>query len=203
MIVKRYRISGLIMTALLVIGCITYFTRDRLAGTGDIMPECLQEPVQKALAEPNEIHMSRNGYEYSITPLYDYAITGLVVGRRDYDTWYSISRADKTFPLDLCIIWGENLRSQVFRERGISFSQDTRHCYVWWRRDVGFRMEDLSNNHLLVDSTAIEKKLSKIRNGDQVRISGKLVNIKAKPDDRAASEGSRIQDTPRREQVHQ
>jgi hypothetical protein len=63
----------------------------------------------------------------------------------------------------------------------VHFSQDGRWCWVNWSGNVNFNLQELSNNHLLINQRDLLGKLKSIARGDQVKIKGKLVNVKAKP----------------------
>ena len=156
----------------------TFFTRNRLQTVDRIRPETLAEPVQVALAKPAVMTLTRNGYNYELTALYDYTISGLVAHKLNYG-WFVIDRSEKAFPVDLCLIWGDNLRQKLHQDRSVRFSQDCRFCFARWDGNVPFNAEQLSNNHLLAADDALETKLKQIRAGDQVTLHGKLVNVKA------------------------
>jgi hypothetical protein len=165
--------------ALLAMAAVTWFTRDRLGSVNDIHPDTLRPAEQTAASFTNSFRFTRNGYEYEVTPLFDYVISGLVVHRLDY-SWFSIDRSEKIFALDLCLIWGANLRHKVHQARTIRFSQDCRFCFVEWREQLPFSMAELSNNHLLTNQPEVEKTLNRIRTGDQLKLRGKLVKVNAR-----------------------
>ena len=93
---------------------------------------------------------------------------------------FSISKIDSAFPFDVCLVWGSNISRGLHRDRRIKFSQDCRWCWAYWTGDANFNLNELSNSHLLIDSNEGLKLLKSIGLGDQIRIRGKLVNVKAK-----------------------
>lgn len=151
----------------------------RLHYVDTIAPEVLTEPVQKELRQSDPILFTREGYHFELTPRYSYELSGLLVHTFSYDTWYSIDKKDKVIPIDLCIIWGDNVRSGVFKDWNSRFSQDQRFC--WWHGSQPIKNDQISNNHLVVKSDEFEKKLNNLQVGDQIRLVGKLVDIKATP----------------------
>jgi hypothetical protein len=171
---RRFLFLTLLATAV-----VTWFTRDRLASVSDIHPDTLREPVQTPVKSSEPVRFTRNGYEYTATPLFDYTLCGLVVHRLDY-SWFSIDRGERTFTLDIGVIWGSNLSNRVHQAKSIRFSQDRRFCFVEWHGQVPFVMSELSNNHLLVDRNDIERKVKQIQTADQIRLRGKLVNVTAR-----------------------
>ena len=152
---------------------------DRLETIQEIHPDAVAEPVQIPLTTAPAFSFSRNGYDYVVAPLYQYTLRGLIVHRLDY-SWFAIDRSETAFPLDLCVIWGSNLSNGLYRAKTIHFSQDCRWCWAQWHGQVGFHMDELSNNHLLVDNPALERQLHQLRTGDQIKLTGQLVNVKAR-----------------------
>ncbi len=172
-------IKRLIIPTLLIILVITFFTRNNFRGVDEIDQESLKNPTRSTLDDSDIIEFTKDDYEYELTPLFNYEVNGLVVNKMDY-TLFSIYKRDSVFPMDLCMIWGDNLENKVHQDKDLKFSQDMRFCFVQWKESVNFDEGDLSNNHLLVNNKKIEKKINTISTGDQVKIKGKLVNVKAK-----------------------
>jgi len=142
----------------------------------DVDPKVLKEPAQSPLAEKEIKRFEKDDYAYEILPLYEYEISGLVVHRMDY-TWLGLYKIDSAFPIDLCLMWGENVKNGVYRNKSLKFSQDMRHCWYEFEGEVAFNEREVSNNHILIESEGLRKKLESVNTGDQVRIKGKLVNV--------------------------
>ena len=139
----------------------------------DLRNEPMQEPTQVA-----PFKVSVGGVAYTIKPLADYEIWGLVVSSHDSDTWWDwIHKAsnDHLNVVDLCVVFAENASSGGYA--GLDYSSGQFVCYVQtgstekWRR---FSTRALSNNHLLADRPSIAAKLRDVQIGDQVRIRGLL-----------------------------
>jgi len=171
-------INKILFSALIIILAATFFTRENYRGVDEIDPTLLSDPIQTEVADRQVIKFVKDEYEYELTPLYQYTISGLVVHKLDY-TFFSIYKRDSVFPLDLCMIWGENTKSKVYQSKSVQFSQDARFCFYRWQGKITFDHTAFSNNHLVLNNAALEKKMKKISTGDQVEIKGKLVNIKA------------------------
>lgn len=165
--------------ALLATAAVTWFTRHRLASVNDIHSDTLRAPVQTPVQSPEPVQFTRNGYDYTAVPLFHYTLAGLVVHRLDY-SWFSIDRGERTFTLDIGVIWGSNLSNRVHQAKSIRFSQDARFGFVQWRGEVPFVKSEFSNNHLLVDNDQMERKVKQIQTADQIRLRGKLVNVTAR-----------------------
>jgi len=159
-----------------IVFVVTFFTRNNLRGVNEIMPDLLREPRQTQVYGQKEITFIRDGYKYHLMPICDYEISALVVGKMDY-RFFSIDRLDSVFPIDLCLIWGNNVAGKVYRNSAVSFSQDCRWCWANWSAGVKFNLSEISNNHLLINDRQIMRKAKDILRGDQIVIKGELVNV--------------------------
>jgi hypothetical protein len=164
--------------ALLVILAGSYFFRNSVRFVTDIAPEILQQPSQESVAGPGVIEFEKDSYRYTLSPVAKYTISGLVVSKKNYRL-FSIYKTDSVFPYDICLIWGSNVQSGVFRDQAVRFSQDCRWCNVEWSGNIVFDLKELSNNHVLINDPDIERTVKSLVAGDQVMITGKLVNVKA------------------------
>jgi len=166
------------LVLLLILGT-TFFLRNNCRNVQEIEPQVLREPVQTELQNSSLIRFSRNDYSYELQPLYNYEISGLIASKMDYQA-FSIEKFDKVFPVDLCMIWGSNVANGVYRNREVVFAQDCRWCTVWVKdRGAKFNYNEISNNHLLISDPSLERRAKSLVVGDQVKITGKLVNVKA------------------------
>jgi hypothetical protein len=137
-------------------------------------------PVQVEVSNREPITFIKDGYSYSLEPLYEYTLSGLVVSQLKYDRWFSLSRTDKAFVKDLCVIWGDNLQTKSYQDRSFRVKQDFRFCMYQHSGKLDFRGRELSNNHLIVSNPMIERVIKEIRTGDQIVIKGYLVNVDAR-----------------------
>ncbi len=155
-----------------------WFWNDRLPSHERAHPLTALEPIQLETTKPS-FKTTVNKVEYTINPKADYVIRGVVVSRHDSKTfWDYIHTAsnDHINVADLCIVWGNNLRDDNYKQLDYSSGQFV--CYVKtsstpvWQ---AFDQTALSNNHLLVDSKALAKKILDARIGDQIELVGWLV----------------------------
>lgn len=151
--------------------------RDALPGPSELRPELRSEPVQTPTrAAPFETTV--DGVTYTVKPVADYEIWGLVVSNHDSSTWWDwIHKAsnDHLNVVDLCVVFAENVTSGGYV--GLDYSSGQFVCYVQTRSTELFQrfsMRALSNNHLLADRRSIVAKLRDVRIGDQVHIRGWL-----------------------------
>jgi hypothetical protein len=153
--------------------------RHALPGPDELRPELHNEPLQEPLL-PAPFTTTVRGVTYTVNPVADYEIWGLVVSNHDTSTWWNwIHKAsnDNLNVVDLCIVFAENVKSGGYV--GLDYSSGQFVCYVQtrssekWQR---FSTRALSNNHLLADRPSIVSKLRNVQIGDQVRIRGKLAS---------------------------
>ena len=172
-IIKKYYFF-LILAILLA----SFFSRNRLKDVKDIDPRIFLPPHQEEAFDKTPIKLLRDGYSYLIEPLYLYEVGGIVVSKMNY-RFFSIYKYNSVFPLDLCLLWGENARKRVFAAPTIRFTQDCRWCWAQWKGKLDFDMHETSNNHLIFAEPGIEARAASLLKGDQVFIKGKLVNVTA------------------------
>jgi hypothetical protein len=156
---------------------VAWWQRDALPPPGRIVAAVFEEPLQKATAK-DPFRTTVGGIEYTVRPLYTYELQGLVVSKHNADTWWDWIHAaanDKLNVTDLCVVWGSNARSGVYRD--LDFSSGQFVCYVQTSSDAvwkAFDMTALSNNHLLSDDPAIARVLRNVGIGDQIHFRGYL-----------------------------
>ncbi len=150
-----------------------------LPARDQLLPEVLTEPVQNMVRMPAfAAHAGK--VDYSVAPVADYEITGLVVSRHDADTWWDWIHAaanDHLNVVDLCMVWGANAASGAYEKT--SFSSGQFVCYFESRNAEALapaNVRALSNNHLLTDQPRIARRLRKVQVGDQIRMTGQLVS---------------------------
>lgn len=171
------RLANSVMVAGAVLLAASLLLRHELPGPAELRSELRDEPVQQA-TQVVPFKTTVRGVTYTVKPVADYEIWGLVVSNHDTSTWWNwINKAshDNLNVVDLCVVFGENVTSGGYA--GLDYSSGQFVCYVQtrstekWQR---FSMRALSNNHLLADRPSIVAKLRDVRIGDQVRIRGWL-----------------------------
>jgi hypothetical protein len=145
-----------------------------------LVPEVLRPPEQTPIEDPEPFTFDRSIYRYHVTPLHDYDLAGLVVAKRDHlSFWTEVNAYEDAFPADLCVVWGSNLARGTYLHPSVQFEIHGRVCYGRGSCQARIRNEELSNNHLFVQDDRLLGVLSSIEPGDQIRIRGKLVDIRA------------------------
>jgi len=138
----------------------------------------LDEPLQTPTAA-RPFQVEAEGIVYTIEPLYDYQLDGVVVSLHDSDVFWDIYHfkdwKDFINIRDLCVVWGGNVTTGAFR--AMSYHNTTWTCWVASRGTgsaAAFATDQLSNNHLLTQDPLIRRALKSAELGDQVRLHGKL-----------------------------
>ncbi|MDO8529100.1 MAG: hypothetical protein Q7S18_00325 [bacterium] len=173
------KIINLLFIIVLIVLGVSYFIRKDYKSVKDINPNVIIGPIQTDLEDKKPINFVKDGYSYSLTPKFNYEFNGLVVHTMNYDVWYSLSRSDKVFPLDICAVWGNSVSNKAYSDKSLRFSQDMRFCYIEWGSGIRIQLDEFSNNHLLTNDDKIKEKFKSIFPGDQIKIKGKLADVKA------------------------
>ncbi len=155
-----------------------YYARNDYRSVDVIHPDVIREPIQTKTENQNIIQFSKNDYRYDLTPLYEYELNGLIVHKMDYRL-FSIYKIDSVFPMDLCIMWGNNVKNKVYKSKSLKFSQDQRFAFWRWSGDINFNNHEVANVHLIIKDQDLESKIKNLNVGDQVKIKGQLVEVNA------------------------
>ncbi|QIK36704.1 hypothetical protein GWK36_00340 [Caldichromatium japonicum] len=140
----------------------------------------LVEPRQtRTLLEPFTIESQ--GVRYRLVPHFDYELDGVVVSLHDSDVFWDIYHRkdwqDFINIRDLCVVWGENLASGVFR--AMHYKNTTWTCWISTADPEAarrFAWDWLANNHLLSHIELVQRAIKSARVGDQIYLRGQLVS---------------------------
>lgn len=160
---------------LLLLGAL--WMKNELPEPQALQAELLEEPAQTTVSR-QPIAVTVGGIDYSVQPLHKYDLYGMVVSIHDANTWWDYLHKewnDKLNVTDLCVVWGENVRSGAYQE--ISFSSGQFTCNYKTSSDeawAAFDTSAISNNHLLAADPALAGKMRDIRIGDQIHLRGYL-----------------------------
>lgn len=166
----------LLVCSLVALG-ISYFQKDILPEPSFYSTDIQQAPKQTdTLKRPFQV--SVKDQTYTIKPKYDYELHGMVVSYHHSDSFADIYHADWEDHLntkDICVIWGENVTSAIYKK--LDFKNTTWTCWVSWDDHATgkqFKGNQLSNNHLLVHDSYISKQVRAAQPGDQIYLRGIL-----------------------------
>jgi hypothetical protein len=136
--------------------------------------------------EPSQTRTYRNAFSvtvndqsYNIQPKYNYELEGVVVSYHNADAAWDMYHHDMWQDFlnlrDLCIIWGNNVSSGVYKR--MDFNNNTWTCWAYWPdQETGnrFSMNQLSNNHILSTKEYVTRALMSAEPGDHIRFKGVL-----------------------------
>jgi hypothetical protein len=160
---------------------VAFWNRNDLPGTIDFHPNLKDEPRQRPV-DKRPMTVSYAGVDYRVEPLHSYELYGLVVSYRQHDGESSMHRwsNDHLNMADVCVVWSDTAFSPTLAE--LDFWNGIFTCNVQTRDSIAwanFKMNQLSNNHLLSADPFIRDRVSDIRVGDQIRLKGSLVRYGA------------------------
>ena len=174
------RLFRLMLLASLTALAISFFQKDKLPGPGFFSDAVLVEPRQTP-TQKSPFETKVNKQTYTVTPLFEYELSGVVV--TDYesgsfgDIYHHRKWKDFLNVKDLCVVWGQNITSGVFRK--LRYDSGPWTCFFKApdrKTDEVFRDDQLSNNHLLTDELDLHHQIMRAAPGDEVRIKGVLAN---------------------------
>ena len=132
-----------------------------------------EEPVQKVNRDayiPNIVLGSR---EYTIIPLAEYRIAGMVVSKKRYHRGFMSDLS----PYDFALIWGKTSEYLPY----LKFDQIVRFCLYKYKTgapiDIQYLNEHFSNNHLIPANKNIKQAMGKVKKKEIVQLEGYLVNV--------------------------
>ena len=171
------RLGKWLMIFGLILWLVALWKASELPVAQAVQAELLDEPVQMEVSR-QAIEVAVGGIDYQVRPLYKYDLYGMVVSKHNADTWWDFLHKewnDKLNITDLCVVWGNNVRSGSYREIDFSSGQftcnfQTSSSEAW----AAFDTSAISNNHLLSADPAVACRMSDVRIGDQIHFSGYL-----------------------------
>ncbi|MDD5577951.1 MAG: hypothetical protein PHY16_01565 [Methylobacter sp.] len=168
----------------LFIAGVAYFYKDKLPEPGYYDLGNLEAPKQTPTFQP-VFTTEVNKQEYTINPKFAYELDGVIVSYNNSggfgDIWHHKRWKDFINLRDLCVIWAGNVESGVYRS--MTFSNDSWTCWASWpdaATGALFKMNALSNNHLLTDNDSIKTALMAAEPGDHIRLKGILAEYSNK-----------------------
>jgi len=171
------RIGHLLMLCGSVLLALSLWRSESLPEADQLDPLLQNEPVQYPVYLP-PFQATAGGVTYTIKPLAQYELWGLVVSQHDTSTWWNWIHAawnDHLNVMDLCVVFAENAERGAYK--GLDYSSGQFQCVVQTHSDrlwQAFSMRALANNHLLADDKALVRRLRGVRVGDQVHLTGYL-----------------------------
>lgn len=170
---SEWLLTGLFFASLISL-TVSYWASKQLPVVDEIVSEMELEPIQSPTRH-RPFKFDYRGESYVVEPMADYELWGVVVTHNDITGMTDIVHTEDSVDIkDVCVVWGENIRSNDFHE--VSYSSGDFTCYFSYQRPIRFYHDQLSNNHLLSDDEQVRELIRNVRVGDQVHLKGMLVN---------------------------
>ncbi len=137
-----------------------------------------KEPRQAQVKQP-PLDVEQGGVTYHVEPLYRYVLDGMVVSYRVHDADHLLHRIwnDHLNVADLCVVWGHDAGGVDLHAFDFTNGEFTcmfrTHNSAAWR---AFRLDQISNNHLITADPLLRKRISDVTVGDQIHLEGYLSN---------------------------
>jgi hypothetical protein len=135
-----------------------------------------QDPIQASYKSDEPIIKEIKDGHFTMTPVAEYKISGMVVGKETYSTGWD----GEISPVDLAIVWGKLAISEY--DQYITYSQRNRWYFYQYKAgcpfDNSFVISHSANNHIIPANENIHEAVKTIGGKDIVVLEGVLVNIK-------------------------
>lgn len=171
--------AGLVFLASSAIFVLTNWQSTRLPiHSAALFPEPSQTALNLSDASPFTTRLQ--GHRYNVTPRFAYQLRGIVVSLSETSSWKNITHAkagDLFNTNDICVIWGSN--AETLNLRDFDFWSGDWTCYVRTNSSEAWRAFDpnaLSNTHVLPSTPEVRKALARVRVGDHIEATGRLVD---------------------------
>jgi hypothetical protein len=171
----RKLLNLLLLASILAVG-VAHRKRIELPDADDVL-EVDHAPIQEPTSEP-KFDFEYSDKSYVVQPVAQYELWGLVVSHNNIaaidDIYHDSSSVDLK---DLCVIWGPNVEDNNYNK--VKFWSEPWSCQFQTDDMEAFRAfskDALSNNHLLSDDPEVRSKIRQARIGDQIHLTGWLVN---------------------------
>ena len=147
------------------------FSQPSAAGAGDPL-DWSEEPYQEETDEEAFEVETRKG-TVTLTPRAEFDVSAVVAGAERY----RLDRESFLSPVDLVLTWGE-LPEEPYKSQ-VSYDQSAR--FYFWRvptreLDLRYIQAHSSNMHMIPGSANVRRALLSVDPGDEVRVSGYLVD---------------------------
>ena len=168
----------------LIISLLLYITidltRQRLPAETEVLGIIRdQSPVQTPV-NLSSFDITESGFRYNVTPLFQYEVYGVVVSTYDSKSIFNfIIGRDSGNSKDLCLVWGKNIIHSIYA--GLKYIQDDKNCVsnsaeLTQNNNEVFDSGAFSDNRLIPNDTLTRSVISSMGAGDQVHLSGYLVD---------------------------
>ncbi|NQY42825.1 MAG: hypothetical protein HRT87_05750 [Legionellales bacterium] len=135
-------------------------------------PAVSSEPTQIIYPKDKRKIVSLKNLNSELELIGEYIITGIIISISNQEF------TNETNLINLCILWGKNI--SLYKKGGYDCWHEQGQCVLKMSQQSkqDFVIANFSNSHILLPSDTLLKKADNLQIGDQVKITGELVNIK-------------------------
>jgi hypothetical protein len=135
-----------------------------------------RDPIQTSCKSDEPIIKEIKNGIFTITPVAEYKISGMVVGKENYSSNWE----GEISPVDLTIVWGKLAEPEY--DSYINYNQRNRWYFYQYKSgspfDNSFVISHSGNNHIIAANENIHRAIKTIKEKERVVLEGVLVNIK-------------------------
>jgi hypothetical protein len=168
------RIGGfflILFLSFLVSGC----NRPQATGIESDEISTAEEPVQISIVSEDPIVIELKKGEFKLTPVAEYKIAALVVGKETYSYGWNA----KISPIDLALAWGKLADPES--RKYVSYSVDNRWVSFRMKEGCPFNLayvtSHVSNNHIIPSTRNLWYAVKTIKEKQKVILEGFLVRM--------------------------
>lgn len=172
----RRRVQLFLLLSAVLLG-VALWRSEMLPPPSALKAALFNEPVQRP-DQTAPFQVVSHQITYTISPLFSYDLSGLVVSKHNADSWWDYIHRESNDHInvtDLCVIWGNNARNGAYQE--FTFFNQQFTCNIETRSEAAYAAFDqtaVSNNHLLTVDKRLARLMRNVRVGDQVHFRGYL-----------------------------
>lgn len=162
----------IILSLCFLSGC----NRPKITGLDTDEIDTSRDPIQISYKSDEPIIREIKNGHFTITPVAEYKISGMVVGKETY----SSNWVGEISPIDLTIVWGKLAEPEY--DRYITYRQSNRWYFYQYKPGSplgnSFVISHSANNHIIPANENIHAAVKTVEEKDKVVLEGFLVNIK-------------------------
>ncbi len=166
------RFIPIVLSLCLLYGC----DRPKMTGLDTDEIDTSRDPIQTSHKSDEPIIKEIKNGHFTITPVAEYKISGMVVGKETYSSGWE----GEISPVDLAIVWGKLAEPDY--DRYVTYNQRNRWYFYQYKPgspfDNSFVISHSGNNHIIPANENIHDAVKTIGKKDKVVLEGFLVNVK-------------------------
>ena len=140
-----------------------------------------EDPMQEEPEQEVPMHLSQGGWEFTLTPLASYRLSGVVLSTENYYSGWNALLS----PCDVAMAWGDLTQGELWEK--LSWSQGGRWYYWEFGSDFPHENDFVSryscNAHIIPASENLKRAARGLSEGDLAELTGELVKVEGRKGD--------------------